>query len=279
MAEGEGDNINNVNPSWDRRIGRAEELANRYAFAREALGFYRLLTSYQKDMYHDLESSMCGCEDLPSLEEELPLHILRPHFPSFISLIKKEGPPQLAELAGELRKMKEEDLNKVLQAYWREKMLDTTEDPAMSFFPKAFLQPYAECLANIHERPTDFHTKASMLCPLCNSRPQVGCLRPADNGARRSLVCSLCQVEWSFHRLSCPACGGGSNDKFPYYTTEDFPYIRLEACENCGKYIKTVDVLKDPEAVPVVDELATIPLDLWAREQGYKKIEDNVLGV
>jgi len=31
-------------------------------------------------------------------------------------------------------------------------------------------------------------------------------------------------------------------------------------------------------AIPVVDELATIPLDLWAREHGYQKLQMNLLG-
>jgi len=31
-------------------------------------------------------------------------------------------------------------------------------------------------------------------------------------------------------------------------------------------------------AVPVVDELATIPLDLWARKHGYQKLQINLLG-
>jgi formate dehydrogenase maturation protein FdhE len=28
-----------------------------------------------------------------------------------------------------------------------------------------------------------------------------------------------------------------------------------------------------------VDELATMPLDLWAREHGYHKLQINILGV
>ncbi|MFQ5956324.1 MAG: formate dehydrogenase accessory protein FdhE [Candidatus Brocadiales bacterium] len=280
-AKGEGNYIsdNKMNPSWDKRIGRAVELANRYAFAKEALVFYRTLTSYQKDVYQHLESLRDGRDGLPSLEEELPLYILLPRFPSFVSLIRREGPPRLAKLAEELSKMREEDLGVMLQSYWREKALNTIENRAMSFFPKAFLQPYAECLADAHGGAVDGLAESASLCPLCNGRPQVGCLRPADNGMKRSLVCSLCLAEWRFRRLSCPSCGEDSNDKFPYYTTKDYPNIRLEACNSCGKYIKTVDMTKNPEAVPVVDELATIPLDLWAHEQGYKKIEDNVLGI
>jgi formate dehydrogenase maturation protein FdhE len=32
-------------------------------------------------------------------------------------------------------------------------------------------------------------------------------------------------------------------------------------------------------AVPVVDELASVPLDIWAEEQGYTKLQPNLLGM
>jgi formate dehydrogenase maturation protein FdhE len=32
-------------------------------------------------------------------------------------------------------------------------------------------------------------------------------------------------------------------------------------------------------AVPIVDEMASIPLDLWAQERGYRKLEVNLLGL
>ncbi|MEK7369457.1 MAG: hypothetical protein AABZ62_07305, partial [Planctomycetota bacterium] len=68
-----------MNPSWDKRIGRAEQLANRYAFAKKALGFYGVLTSHQKGVYQRIESLAKDSNERLSLEEELPLGILRPH--------------------------------------------------------------------------------------------------------------------------------------------------------------------------------------------------------
>jgi formate dehydrogenase maturation protein FdhE len=32
-------------------------------------------------------------------------------------------------------------------------------------------------------------------------------------------------------------------------------------------------------AAPLIDEIAAAPLDLWAREHGYTKIELNLVGV
>ena len=57
-----------------------------------------------------------------------------------------------------------------------------------------------------------------------------------------------------------------------------FPHMRIEACESCRSYLLNIDVAADPKAVPVVDEIAAIPLDLYAREQGFSKITTNLMG-
>jgi formate dehydrogenase maturation protein FdhE len=40
-----------------------------------------------------------------------------------------------------------------------------------------------------------------------------------------------------------------------------------------------VDLIRLGHAEPLVDEIYSAPLDLWAREHGYAKIELNLVGV
>ena len=61
--------------------------------------------------------------------------------------------------------------------------------------------------------------------------------------------------------------------------TNSFDNVRVEACDSCKGYIKSVDLTKNGRAVPVVDELATVALNIWAEEHGYAKIESNLLGL
>jgi FdhE protein len=68
-------------------------------------------------------------------------------------------------------------------------------------------------------------------------------------------------------------------EKLAVYSAEEFSHVRVEACDTCRYYIKTVNLTKDGRAVPVVDELATIPLNLWATEHGYVKLQNNLLGI
>jgi len=140
-----------------------------------------------------------------------------------------------------------------------------------------FLQPYAEHLAD-HTEPAEVHGTPP-LCPLCSGRPQAGVLRQEGDGAKRSLICSLCATEWSYRRIVCPACGEESADKLPVYVAEELSHVRVEACDTCRHYIKTIDLTKNGRAVPVVDELAAIPLSLWAAEKGYAKVSSNLLGL
>ena len=140
-----------------------------------------------------------------------------------------------------------------------------------------FLQPYAEYLADYSAHPPIHATP--QVCPLCSSKPLVGVLRPEGDGGKRSLICSLCATEWNYRRIVCPACGEEDVHKLAVYTAREFPHVRVEACDTCRTYIKTVDLTKDGHAIPVVDELATIPLNLWAADHGYTKLHTNLLGI
>jgi FdhE protein len=92
------------------------------------------------------------------------------------------------------------------------------------------------------------------------------------------LLCSLCSSEWAFRRILCPECGEENHEKLPRYSAVGIPAVRVEACETCRHYQKSVDLTLDGLAVPVVDEIAAAPLDLWAAEHDYRKIQANIVG-
>jgi FdhE protein len=111
--------------------------------------------------------------------------------------------------------------------------------------------------------------------------PAVAVLRedPEAVAVRRSLVCALCAEERAHPRLACPSCGEEDPAKLPRFTAREIPWIRIDACDACRTYLKAVDLSREPEAEPVVDELASTPLDLIAREKGYAKLTPNLAGL
>lgn len=121
---------------------------------------------------------------------------------------------------------------------------------------------------------------ARAACPYCGAAPLAAVLRdePEVKG-RRTLLCSLCLTEWTFPRTRCPACGEERAEKRPHHVAESWPHVRLEECGSCRTYVKAIDLRETGLAVPVVDELASVELDLWAGEQGLAKLRANLLGM
>jgi FdhE protein len=144
---------------------------------------------------------------------------------------------------------------------------------AERFFWLVVMQPYSEKF----RKPAD--DTVGPTCPSCGSKPVVGVLRGEGDGAKRGLICSLCALEWPYRRLICANCGEENKEKLPVYIAAEIDYIRVEACDTCRTYLKSVDLTKDGFAVPEVDEIATVSLNLWADEREYVKIETNLLGM
>lgn len=93
------------------------------------------------------------------------------------------------------------------------------------------------------------------------------------------MVCSFCHAEWEFRPIVCPGCGEENDKMLPVFTASEFDSIRVKCCEASKTYIKSVDLAKNGRADPMVDELSSAPLDLWVREHGYTKLQNNLPGI
>jgi formate dehydrogenase maturation protein FdhE len=114
-------------------------------------------------------------------------------------------------------------------------------------------------------------------CPFCGGTPVASLLREAGHGARRSHVCGTCLRESPALRLGCFACGETNLERLAVFRSEATDPARLDACESCRVYVKTIDLTRDGSACPIADDLASVTLDLWAREQGYRRGRPNLL--
>jgi FdhE protein len=258
---------------WQQRIRRAQELAAQHPFAAEILGFYMHVARLQESLHQRLEQA--SDKKIPvSLAEPLKSAELLKSFPAFLSLVEGKAPPQFAQVARDLRKSSSDSWSDLLN----HSCAATTEpEVPEEFLALAFLQPYAELVRSRAGLQLEGYTRS--ICPFCNRKPALGVLRPQGDGARRNLVCGFCLCEWEFRRIVCAGCGHEDQTKLPVYTAEQFPHIRVECCDACHTYIKSVDLAKNGLADPLVDELASVPLDLWAQEHGYAKLRPNLLGM
>ena len=222
---------------------------------------------------------------------ELDLFLLLPNFPRYLALIEQIAPTPLAQAAAGLARKGTAGWQRAIEDFWHGD-LDTAmvlggeeeeaegaaggTNPREQLLAWIFLQPYAEYLAD--QREDTIVDGAPSTCPLCGGKPVVGVLRSEGDGAKKSLVCMLCAHEWGFRRIYCPACGEEREPQMAFYSAPEIAHVRVDVCDTCHTYLKSIDLTKTGLAVPVVDELATIPLDLWAREHGYEKLQINLLG-
>jgi FdhE protein len=196
-------------------------------------------------------------------------------FPLLRSIAGKGPEPLAAEASRLLEDGSGTAFGQLLHAYWI-----TPSD--QNFFAKATLQPYVSALVELGIVPADRQVlRADNRCPFCGGRPQLSTLTSATeaDGGGRQLLCATCLTTWPFRRVVCVYCGEEDERKTGYFHAPEFDHLRIDVCESCRHYLKTVDLTRLGLAVPIVDEVAGAPLDLWAHERGYEKVELNLLGL
>jgi formate dehydrogenase accessory protein FdhE len=274
--------------NYRARIARAELLSARHPFAAEVLAFYARIAAFQHGLYDSLPK-LWGKQSIAPpngfLRSEINLPILVRPFAAFLSVIEAHAPRPLAAQAEYLKEQGTNAWAATLETFWKAGLAewpngnpdaDSAPDPLKEFLARAFLQPYAEFIVAAMLPPRLLMTTCR--CPRCNSLPLLGILRQEGDGGKRYLQCSFCSQEWEFRRIFCAKCGEEREDRLPVYIAELFPYVRVESCETCKHFLRTVDLTKDGNAVPIVDDLAALPLSFWAEEQGYQRIQGNLLG-
>lgn len=228
-----------------KRAERARALAERYPAAREVLDFYREIALFET-----------------TVRANAPLEARA----RLIELVIDKGPELLRGVA---QRLDEASCRSAIEHYMKDE--DTTSP--RSFFARVLLQPQVARREWSHPVPVEDR------CPRCGHLPQVGCLRPRGDGLSLSLVCSLCLFEWTFPRGRCPSCGETREDKIAYYAADELPHLQVQACDTCARYVHLVNLSKDPEAIPDVDEIAALALDVWAYRKGYRKLHPNLVGI
>jgi hypothetical protein len=178
-------------------------------------------------------------------------------------------------------------------------------EPVARYLARACLRGPLEALdAGAEACDQDPSPRGGRHCPSCGGTPQLSFRADAGDqlvSAGRSLLCSRCGVSWSYSSSACASCGETGGARRTFYAEQRewpvvghggpaaprkkggapmpmFPHLRVEGCSSCNRYLIDVDLGHDARAVPEVDELAALPLDLYAAERGLTKITPNLMG-
>ncbi len=202
-------------------------------------------------------------------------------FRGLLALAKK-APLPLGSAALEVEKALdagELDLDKAFAAHinedagivmrWAER---TPEAPrTLGFLIQSSLMPFLAALAtSLEDHVKSMQSWEYGHCPVCGSLPLIGSLREKEGF--RMLTCSFCLTEYRTRRLGCPVCEETSSDKLAFYVVDDEPGFRVDVCNNCKCYVKIADFRKlDRKHLPLLDDLASLPLDILATQKGYSR--------
>jgi FdhE protein len=105
-------------------------------------------------------------------------------------------------------------------------------------------------------------------CPICGSSPILSFL---DDEGARSLNCSFCWHNWQVKRVYCPFCENSDNKELEYLYNEEERELRIDLCNNCRRYLKSIDTRKlDRLIYPPLEQVITLHLDIKAREEGFE---------
>jgi FdhE protein len=280
---------------WATRRARALRLAAEVPHAAQILTAYATLTEVQARIAAEVpverwlaatRGTEAEASDGPLIQmDRLPLDELLPLFAHFLAGMLDVGTDVMKEHA--------KGLLDATPSERRARLADALPEPdAASFHPRAFLEAIATTLvttagsdrrAGVEPSPGVGGEGAVARvgrCPTCGGPPVVSTLRDhAGALGARALVCGLCGSEQRIPRLTCAPCGEPDAERLRVHPADSVPPVRVDECRSCGRDLKCVDLRRRGDAVPVVEELATVELDLWAREHDLTKQHTNVLGL
>lgn len=286
----------------DNGLARLKE---RIAWFREKLPGYRQLLDFYEGI-REAQNEIKIAIDIPPIEiernlkkarfqEGLPLlnkkdfHVdvltAQKIFESVLRLGEK-APPKLREEMVKINQavlQKALDIEAVLSNYLDEKFLQDTAYqlkiyyPALSFLVRTSVESSVKANASVYLRnirqfkepiPIDIWSKG--YCPICGSAPCMALF--GKDGGKRYVLCPFCGHEWRIQRLICPFCGNNDHKTLHYFFADGNEGYRVDLCDQCHQYIKTVDSRNlDYEPVLALEDMVTLHLDILASQQGFHR--------
>lgn len=281
--------------SFAQRRHRCAELERRRPFAAEVLRFYRALLDVQEVACADARARAVTPGDAATFAATQVL-------PRVVEVSAVHGPALLQQAV--LVRFDAIDLEAVCRAWLHGAHLDAFD----RFLARAATAPVLEALGSRAGEACDGE-RDERHCPVCGGPPQLAYFAASDDdlvASHRYLECARCAAGWAFTRMTCAACGATEGlqvlgergtleaeisgrtiraelDAMPDESLRaevapQFASVRIDACGRCTTYLLTIDLGRDRAAVPVVDEIASIPLTLCANERGFRKILPNLMG-
>ncbi len=269
---------------------RIEQLRKKRPGYGQILGFYQKVKEAQDKVKGCLEIdpiklrkewkellaregfSLIQKEDFP-LDIEASMEVFE-----MLCQIGKEANRHMAEQVGKIGEAldnKKMDLRNLLRKGVREQTIEKMADEfgldrkVFSFLIQSSARPSIEAGMEQLRGEVDSETWLKGYCPICGSLPSLSLLK--EEVGKRYLLCSFCGYQWRIDRIFCPFCNNKDQESLHYFYGEGEETHRIDLCDKCHQYIKTIDYRNLQQSDPVLEDLATLHLDLLATQKGYTR--------
>ena len=192
--------------------------------------------------------------------------------------IGEEANPHMAEQVGKIKEAldnKKIDLKNLLKKGVNEQKIEKVADEfgldkkVFLFLIQSSAKPSIEAGMEQLRNELDPETWLKGYCPMCGSLPFLSLLKEEEG--KRYLLCSYCGYQWRIDRLICPFCNNKEQEFLQYFCGEGEEVYRIDLCDKCHQYIKTIDYRTLEESDPVLEDLATLHLDILAIQKGHQR--------
>jgi len=273
-----------VNADVEKKISRIRQLKAENPLYREMLDFLEpvlkerlhykslLLETIGRPKINDAGVHLKLQNGVPLIDRsnmQFDPKLMAAHLKTLLNILQPRS-SQAADLAGDI--LKNNNYNIMAQGSENHSAsasaISKTTGDILDFLVKETLSPVLEIYAEAFHPLLLKGGWENGYCPVCGEPPVMAKIA-SDNG-KRSLVCGGCATEWHFSRTICPFCGNTDQQRLSYLFIENDDKYRIEVCDVCRQYLKTVDLRNMRRPVDVdVENIVTLHLDMIAMENGY----------
>ena len=212
----------------------------------------------KKDFPIDLKSSIKLFRSLCQIGKEANLYMAEEVKKIEEGIDNKRIDPKELLKAG----VKEQKVEKIANQFGLDKKI-------FSFLIQESIRPSIKTASEKLHHELDAENWLKGFCPICGSLPYLSLLK--EEVGKKFLLCSYCGYQWRIERLVCPFCGNKEQESLQYFHAEGEEAHRIDLCDKCHQYIKTIDLRKMEELDPFLEDIATLHLDILASQKGYKR--------
>ncbi len=287
-----------MNKSLEKIKEQIELQKNKFPVYKELLDFYGKITEELYNAHPNIDvPSLHIREDIKKIQIKEGFPLMNKNdfiidIPSSMKLFEslcrigkistnkmRKGIQKIEKAAKDGKLNREKLLEKCFETDYQKEIIKKLklDNTILSFLIQMSIKPSVHINVEKLKDQVDMKTWLKGYCPVCGSLPQISELK---GEGQRYFLCSFCDFNWPSERLKCPFCENTDQKKLHYLYAEGQEAYRVDLCDKCKQYIKTVDSRKfDYEPDLHLEDIITIHLDILANEKGFKKPVPSPLGL